>query len=158
EKLVPVFRLARSQGGEAKKCFSRVILARELLGEESALDYIAPVDPDAPALIQYTSGSTGTPKGVVLSHRSLLANIKAIGLGAGFCESDVALAWLPLFHDMGLIGHFLAAHVWGIPLVLIPPEVFVKRPKEWLKAIDRYRGSCSASPNFGYALCTRKVR
>lgn len=158
EKLVPVFRLARGASADAKKCFSRVILARELLGEDQALDYVSPPDPDAPALIQYTSGSTGTPKGVVLSHRSLLANVKAIGLGAAFRETDVALAWLPLFHDMGLIGHFIAAHVWGMPLVLLPPEVFVKRPKEWLRAITRYRGTCSASPNFGYALCVRKVR
>jgi fatty-acyl-CoA synthase len=158
EKLVPVFRLARSASADAKRCFSRVLLARELLSEDQMLDYVAPPDPDAPALIQYTSGSTGTPKGVVLSHRSLLANVKAIGQGAAFRESDVALAWLPLFHDMGLIGHFIAAHVWGMPLVLLPPEVFVKRPKEWLKAITRYRGTCSASPNFGYALCVRKVK
>jgi acyl-CoA synthetase (AMP-forming)/AMP-acid ligase II len=158
EKLVPVFRVARGAGAEAKKCFSRVLLARELLAEEQLLDYVAAPEPDAPALIQYTSGSTGTPKGVVLSHRSLLANVRAIGLGAQFHAGDVALAWLPLFHDMGLIGHFIAAHVWGMPLVLLPPEVFVKRPKEWLKAISRYKGSCSASPNFGYALCVRKVK
>ncbi len=158
EKLVPVFRLARSASAESKKCFSRVLLARELLSEEQPLDYVQAPDPDAPALIQYTSGSTGTPKGVVLSHRSLLANVKAIGLGAAFNANDVALAWLPLFHDMGLIGHFIAAHVWAMPLVLLPPEVFVKRPKEWLRAISKYRGSCSASPNFGYALCVRKVK
>ncbi|MEZ0229053.1 MAG: fatty acyl-AMP ligase, partial [Planctomycetota bacterium] len=158
DKLVPVYRLARGAGPDAKKCFSRVLLSRELLSEEQPLDFVTPPDPDAPALIQYTSGSTGTPKGVVLSHRSLLANVKAIGLGAGFAENDVALAWLPLFHDMGLIGHFIAAHVWGMPLVLLPPEVFVKRPKEWLKAITRYKGTCSASPNFGYALCVRKVK
>jgi acyl-CoA synthetase (AMP-forming)/AMP-acid ligase II len=158
DKLVPVFRVARGSGAEAKKCFSRVVLSRELLAEDEALDSTAPPDPDAPALIQYTSGSTGTPKGVVLSHRTLLANVRAIGKGAQFHEGDVALAWLPLFHDMGLIGHFIAAHVWGMPLVLLPPEVFVKRPKEWLKAITRYKGTCSASPNFGYALCCRKVK
>src|SRR6185369_16394128 len=71
DKLVPVFRLARSASPEAKRSFSRVILARELLAQETALDVTAPADPDAPALIQYTSGSTGTPKGVVVSHRTL---------------------------------------------------------------------------------------
>jgi acyl-CoA synthetase (AMP-forming)/AMP-acid ligase II len=158
EKLVPVFRLARSVSPEAKKCVSRVLLARELLAEETPINYAPPVSPDATALLQYTSGSTGTPKGVVLTHRNLLANIRAIGLGAKFCPGDVALAWLPLYHDMGLIGHLVAAHVWGMPVVMMPPEVFVKRPKEWLRAISKYRGSCSASPNFGYSLCVKKIK
>jgi acyl-CoA synthetase (AMP-forming)/AMP-acid ligase II len=157
-RLVPVFKVARSKGPDARRAFSRVLLGQELLASTREIDEQPLPDPDDTALLQYTSGSTGNPKGVVLTHRNLLANVRAIGLGAAFRPGDVALAWLPLYHDMGLIGHMVAAHVWGMPLVLLPPEVFVKRPKEWLRAIDKYRGSCSASPNFGFSLCVKKVK
>lgn len=158
KKLIPVFKVAKSKGGEAKKCFSRVLLGRDLLAATTLHPEQPDPSPEAPALIQYTSGSTGNPKGVVLSHRNLLANVRAIGIGAEFRTGDVACAWLPMYHDMGLIGHMVAAHVWGMPLVLLPPDIFIKRPKEWLKALHRYKGTCSASPNFGYSLCVKKLK
>jgi len=109
------------------------------------------------ALIQYTSGSTGNPKGVVLTHAQLLANIRAVGVGVNATPADVFVSWLPLYHDMGLIGAWLATLYHAIPLVVMSPITFLLHPAKWLQAIDRYRGTLSASPNFGYELCLRRV-
>lgn len=109
------------------------------------------------ALLQYTSGSTGSPKGVVLTHRHLLANIRAIGAAIGASGKDVIVSWLPLYHDMGLIGAWLGSLYFGCPSVLMPPTAFLARPARWLQAIDRYRGTLSGSPNFGYELATRRI-
>jgi acyl-CoA synthetase (AMP-forming)/AMP-acid ligase II len=153
-----VFRIARSRHKDARDALSNLILGSALLkGEEALLDLV-PRSTNDTAMIQFTSGSTGDPKGVVLSHRALLANMRGIGIGAKFRGTDVAVSWLPLFHDMGLIGHFLGAVAWGMPLVLLPPEKFIRRPKEWLKAISKYKGACSAAPNFAYSLCAKKIK
>jgi 1-acyl-sn-glycerol-3-phosphate acyltransferase len=109
------------------------------------------------ALLQYTSGSTGDPKGVMLSHRHLLANIAAMGGAANAGPGDVFVSWLPLYHDMGLIGAWLAGLRFGFPLVVMSPLAFLSRPARWLQAISRYRGTLSAAPNFGFELCTRQV-
>ena len=110
------------------------------------------------ALIQYTSGSTGDPKGVLLSHANLMANIRAIAAGIDLRPTDVAVSWLPLYHDMGLIGTWLNAMVHGIPLVLMSPLAFLARPERWLWAIHERRATLSAAPNFAYELCVRKIR
>ena len=110
------------------------------------------------ALIQYTSGSTGDPKGVLLSHSNLLANIRAIAAGIDLRPTDVAVSWLPLYHDMGLIGTWLNAIVHGIPLMLMSPLAFLARPERWLWAIHERRATLSAAPNFAYELCVRKIR
>lgn len=156
--LLAITGLVRSRFKEARAALSNVVFGQDLLREEGRVHDLAPVRPEDPAMLQFTSGSTGDPKGVVLPHASLLANMKGIGLAAQFNRDDVALAWLPLFHDMGLIGHFLASAAWGLPLVLMPPETFIRRPREWLKAISRYRGTCSAAPNFAYSLCAKKIK
>ena len=109
------------------------------------------------AMLQYTSGSTGAPKGVVLTHANLLANIRAIGRLITASDSDVFVSWLPLYHDMGLIGAWLGSLYFGCLLVIMPPTSFLARPIRWLQAIDRYRGTLTASPNFGYALCARRL-
>jgi fatty-acyl-CoA synthase len=155
-KLLPLFKAARP-AKEARGAFSNLMLDMDLLSHDNTLTYAHEAKADDIAMIQFTSGSTGSQKGVVLTHRNLLANIRAIGEGAKFIPSDVCVAWLPLYHDMGLIGHFLAAIVWGMPLVLMPPLHFVRRPSSWLKAISKYRGTCSAAPNFAYSLCVKKV-
>lgn len=109
------------------------------------------------ALLQYTSGSTGNPKGVVLTHGNLLANIRAMGLVTGAAPSDVLVSWLPLYHDMGLIGAWLGSLYHAMVLVLMSPLAFLTRPSRWLEALHRYRGTISAGPNFAFELCLRKV-
>jgi fatty-acyl-CoA synthase len=113
---------------------------------------------DDAALIQYTSGSTGSPKGVLLTHAAILANIRAIGAGVELRPTDVAVSWLPLYHDMGLIGTWLSGLVQGFPVSLMSPLAFLARPERWLWALHRRRGSLSAAPNFAYELCVKKVR
>jgi acyl-CoA synthetase (AMP-forming)/AMP-acid ligase II len=136
-----------------------LVLAREDLDAP-------PIEPrDRPAVddvafVQFTSGSTSAPKGVVLSHRNLAANVDAINGPAGLAtgDGDVAVSWLPLNHDMGLVGMALAPVYSARTAVLLPPPMFVKRPAEWLRAISRHRGTISFAPNFAYDLCVRRIK
>ena len=107
--------------------------------------------------LQYTSGSTGNPKGVVLTHANLLANVKAMGKAARATTEDVFVSWLPLYHDMGLIGGCFATMYLGFPVVLMSPLAFLSRPSQWLRAIHRHRGTISGGPNFSYELCLRRI-
>ena len=114
-------------------------------------------DSDSVALIQYTSGSTGDPKGVVLSHANLLANIRAMGGVMEASSADIFVSWLPLYHDMGLIGAWLGCLHFAAPLYAMSPLSFLVRPESWLWAIHRFRATFSASPNFGFELCLNKI-
>jgi len=109
------------------------------------------------ALLQYTSGSTGNPKGVTLTHANVLANLRAMGQAVGAGSSDVFVSWLPLYHDMGLIGAWLGGLYYAFPLVVMPPTAFLTRPSRWLHAIHRYRGTLSSAPNFAYEVCATRV-
>lgn len=109
------------------------------------------------ALIQYTSGSTGAPKGVMLTHANLLHNIRALGEALSVRSGDVVVSWLPLYHDMGLIGAWLGALYFGLPLVLMSPMQFLARPVRWLEAITQYQGTISAAPNFAFERCARGI-
>jgi 1-acyl-sn-glycerol-3-phosphate acyltransferase len=113
--------------------------------------------PDSPALIQYTSGSTGDPKGVLLSHGNLLANLRAIGQVVDVRPDDVAVSWLPLYHDMGLIGAWLGSLYFGLPVAILSPLTFLSRPSRWLRAIHAHRATLSPAPNFAYDLCVSKI-
>lgn len=110
------------------------------------------------AFLQYTSGTTGAPKGVMLTHANLLANIRAMGPAVGAESSDRFVSWLPLYHDMGLIGACLATLYYGIEVILMSPLQFMARPERWLWAIHRYGGTISAGPNFAYDLCAGRIR
>src|SRR5207302_341711 len=108
-------------------------------------------------LLQYTSGSTGDPKGVMLTHANLLANIRAIGEAVQLGPDDVGISWLPLYHDMGLIGAWLTPLYFGAPLAVMSPLAFLTRPERWLQAFHKHRGTIAAAPNFAYELCVRKI-
>ena len=118
---------------------------------------------DDPALVQFSSGTTGQPKGALLTHGQIMANVEAIHalvLGvapeeAGFCH--VCVCWLPLYHDMGLIGCLIAAMAHGADLVLIPPEVFLAEPALWLRAISDHGGTVSPAPNFAFSYCAERI-
>ncbi len=111
----------------------------------------AQLSPDDLAFIQFSSGSTGEPKGVELSHRNLATNIDAILAGIGGADrGDSSLSWMPLTHDMGLIGFHLTPIAAGASHWLMPPALFVRRPLTWLRKIAEHRVSVSCSPNFGY--------
>jgi acyl-CoA synthetase (AMP-forming)/AMP-acid ligase II len=113
--------------------------------------------PEELAFLQYTSGSTGSPKGVEITHANLLANLEAIRRSFGNSASTVGVAWLPPYHDMGLIGAILQPLYVGFPVVLMPPLAFVQSPLRWLQAVSHFRATSTGSPNFGYELCLRKV-
>jgi acyl-CoA synthetase (AMP-forming)/AMP-acid ligase II/acyl carrier protein len=106
--------------------------------------------PDDTAFIQFSSGSTSEPKGVVLTHRNILTNAKGAGEAAGFNESDVSLSWMPLTHDMGLIGMFIMMFAHRMQVHIMPTELFIRRPLLWMQFVHDKRVTITSSPNFGY--------
>jgi 1-acyl-sn-glycerol-3-phosphate acyltransferase len=147
----PVARLLQAQ----LEGVLSVVTPQELSGGARAQRL--PLRAENIALLQYTSGSTGTPKGTVLTHANLLTNIRAMGRALEVSSTDVFVSWLPLYHDMGLIGAWLGSLYHACPLVVMSPLTFLARPERWLWAIHKHRGTLSASPNFGYELCLRKI-
>ncbi|MBS1840602.1 MAG: AMP-binding protein [Acidobacteria bacterium] len=159
----------------AKLLKPRVKSLKSVLDAEKLLDAADKVPPLAPgalpadlrgsrirkpndiALLQYTSGSTGNPKGVTLTHANLLANMRSIGEAVGLTANDVGISWLPLYHDMGLIGAWLTLLYFGTPLAVMSPLAFLSRPERWLQAFHKHRGTIAAAPNFAYELCVRKI-
>lgn len=112
---------------------------------------------DTPAFLQYTSGSTSQPKGVIVSHSNLLHNQQMIQRAFEQTESSIIVGWLPLYHDMGLIGNVLQTLFVGARCVLMSPAAFLQSPFRWLQAISSFRATTSGGPNFAYDLCVRKV-
>ena len=118
---------------------------------DTAAEWVAPdLDPSTIALLQYTSGSTNTPKGVMVTHANLLHNLETI---AQACGDDSGVFWLPLHHDMGLIGGVLETLYLGGSSYFMPPEAFIERPMRWLEAMSRHRATTTTAPNFAYELC-----
>jgi acyl-CoA synthetase (AMP-forming)/AMP-acid ligase II len=113
--------------------------------------------PSDVAFLQYTSGSTSAPRGVVVTHANLVATFEAMRTPMGITPQSVFLSWLPLNHDMGLIGMVLQALFVGCRLILMSPAHFLQRPIRWLSAISRYRATHSGGPNFAFDLCVRRV-
>jgi len=119
---------------------------------------ISPASPDDLLLIQFSSGTTVDPKAVALTHANVLANVAAIETIVPADDAQAGVSWLPLYHDMGLIGClFLAVYHPG-PLVLLPPELFLARPALWLRAIARSRATITVAPNFAFGLCAKRIR
>lgn len=133
-------------------------LVSDTIDDAGAADWREPeLSPDTLALLQYTSGSTSTPKGVMLSHANLLHNEAVIHAAFEHDEHTVVVGWLPVYHDMGLIGNVLQPLYAGATCVLMPPAAFLLRPERWLQAITRYRATTSGAPDFAYDLCTRRI-
>ncbi|MCP8466331.1 non-ribosomal peptide synthase/polyketide synthase [Pseudomonas sp. ZM23] len=143
---------ARDNGG------SPLLLAVDQADPALAVEWQMPeLAADDIAFLQYTSGSTSTPKGVQVSHGNLVANERLIRHGFGIGDDDVIVSWLPLFHDMGLIGGLLQPIYSGIECVLMSPRYFLERPRRWLEAIARFGGTISGGPDFAYRLCCERV-
>ncbi|WP_230024885.1 AMP-binding protein [Massilia sp. Bi118] len=136
-----------------RECMCTDVL--EASGDPSALPAISA---DMTAFLQYTSGSTSLPKGVRITHGNIAANVESIREGFGFHPDTVMVSWLPLFHDMGLIGSVVSPMHVGFHCVLMAPAAFLKNPMIWLDAITRYRGTCAGAPNFGWDYCATKVK
>jgi len=134
----------------------RIASPTELLACDTALTSVT-LRPSDPLFFQYTSGSTGQPKGVVLTHANVLSNIEALGSALEVSVDDVFVSWLPLYHDMGLIGAWLGPLYFGIALKVMSPLTFLAHPVRWVAAIDRYRGTLSAAPNFAYEMCIARI-
>jgi fatty-acyl-CoA synthase len=135
-----------------------VIAIEAILRDPPPLSAVsAALRPEDTALLQYTSGSTGDPKGVELTHANVLANIRAAAAGCELHSRDVMVSWLPLYHDMGLVGGWLMNFYFGNPTVLMSPVSFLARPERWLEAFDHYKGTISVAPNFAFDLCVRRV-
>ncbi len=144
----------------AKPRFGCVTVAEIL--ERAAPERAQPVDvrPDELGLVQFSSGTTVDPKPVALSHAAILAQVHR--LNACWPDEDgvthAGMSWLPLYHDMGLIGCVFPALERPAVLTLLGPEIFVARPAAWLRAISRYRATVSPAPNFAYGLCVERVK
>lgn len=133
-------------------------IATDKIVDCEAVNWQKPIlEADTLAFLQYTSGSTGMPKGVMVSHANLLHNQSMIQSAMGHSEKTIFVGWLPLFHDMGLIGNVLQPLYLGIPCVLMSPVDFIKKPFLWLQAISRYQATTSGGPNFAYELCIDKI-
>ncbi len=135
----------------------RIVTPDELRGQGTLGEIFIPAADDI-AFLQYTSGSTGSPKGVVLTHRNIMKSGESMREALEVTASDVFVSWLPLYHDMGLIGALLCSVLYGYPLVLMSPLTFLRRPESWLKAIQGYGGTVSGGPNFAFELCLRRIR
>ena len=147
--------VANALGGDLPS-LREAITATEL--EERGRGRAIPdVEPAEIFFIQYTSGSTGNPKGVALTHANVLANIRGIGWSVQVKPTDYVVSWLPLYHDMGLIGSWLFSLYHGLPITVLSPLDFLVRPERWLWALSDSGGTLCPAPNFAFELCVRKI-
>lgn len=164
-------RIAEVAGAKAVVMPAAMDSARVALGTVPTLAYEslqAPIDPapfaatgaeDGICFLQFTSGSTGVPKGVTVTHRNIAANAQAIMRhGLGICDDDVGVSWLPLFHDMGLVGMVLAPLIYPTNMVYLSSSSFIRNPNLWLDTISLCRGTITFAPNFALALAARHFK
>ncbi len=132
---------------------------KSLSDQVKATDYKdVDYDPDRLAILQFTSGSTSDPKGVILTHRTLEANIAGMIEAAEVIEDDIFVSWLPLYHDMGLVGLLTVPMVIGCSLVLASPQDFLSKPADWMRWLHSFKGTVTSGPNFSWVLAARALR
>ncbi|MCH7664753.1 MAG: AMP-binding protein, partial [Acidobacteria bacterium] len=151
-EVIPLARLVRAHVGT----LDRVMTVAELAVDAPAAS-LPVIRASDIAFLQFTSGSTADPKGVILTHDNLLSNLRSFGRQAQFTPNDQLVSWLPLYHDMGLIGAWMGSLYFAAPLTLMSPLAFLARPARWLRTIHECRGTMSAAPNFAYELCLKKI-
>ncbi|HKP62231.1 MAG TPA: AMP-binding protein [Polyangiales bacterium] len=158
DQVQPRLSVARASNRKAHERLGRVFTVDELQESSHALTAIDRLGSwTGTAVIQYTSGTTAVPRGVELTHANIIHNILAIGAAFGVRGDDVVMGWLPMFHDMGLIGTFLAATWFGVPLVLSKPASIFLHPAACLWAISRFRVTACAAPNSVYQMLATRV-
>ncbi len=134
-------------------------IAIDNIDEFESIEWTQPdIDEKSIALLQYTSGSTARPNGTMLSHGNILHNSRVICDAFQHSKESIVLGWLPMTHDMGLIGNMLQPLYVGCPYIFMSPEHFLVKPIRWLRAISRYRATTSGGPNFAYDFCYQKIK
>jgi 8-amino-7-oxononanoate synthase len=134
------------------------LIATDQIDRSLAIQFSeVPIPPSDLAVLQYTSGSTGQPKGVMLTHANLIRNCEMIAVLFDESSNGVGVSWLPMYHDMGLVGGVLSPMYMGVSMALMSPMSFMQRPYRWLRTITKYKGTTSGGPNFAYQLCVDKV-
>jgi acyl-CoA synthetase (AMP-forming)/AMP-acid ligase II len=156
--LITSGRMRETIAGSAELCerFRHVLTPESLEGLGVHQGLWPSISETDTAFIQYTSGTTGKPKGAVISHRALVSNAYGIAHGLQIGPESVGISWLPLFHDMGLIGVVLTSIAHPYPIHLMPPERFVMQPRGWLELIAKARGTLTAGPNFAYEMAVAR--
>lgn len=143
---------------DARALFSAKVVAVDRLSDAAASSWQPPTTrAEDLAYLQYTSGSTSAPKGVMVRHQDALANLRLGATLLGTHADDVAVGWVPLYHDLGLVCYVLGTAYSGLRTILMSPLEFLARPAFWLESISRYRGTTNAGPNFAFDLCVRKT-
>src|SRR5262249_3077291 len=157
---VAVASVGGFRGGVDESCALAPNVRQVLEPHDIDLDAPAPPlaasDAEDLAFLQYTSGSTGRARGVMLTHANVVATVHFMSEGAGMTVDDRLVSWLPLYHDMGLIGVAFTPPLSGMPIWLLPPDL--RNPRQWLSLITEIRATLTASPDFGYRNCVRNVR
>src|SRR6185295_8978047 len=133
-----------------------IVRPEDLPASPGALPAVAP-DPAAPAFLQFTSGTTSRPRAVEVHTGPLFHNARGIAAASSWSEDELIVTWLPLHHDMGLVGLTLAPFLHGLPVAFLPPLAFILRPSRWLWALHHFRGTVSGGPNFAYHLCATRT-
>jgi fatty-acyl-CoA synthase len=155
EELIPMFQPVLGRVSTLKHLLNIATL-QQMQGKNGFGEVIA--QPDEACFLQFTSGSTSAPRGVIVTHRNLVANGRAIFKSVEINpDLDRAVSWLPLYHDMGLIGFVITTLVAQIPVVFIPTIAFVKHPGVWMETVHKYRGTITFGPNFAFDLATKRA-
>src|SRR5581483_7810808 len=146
-------------GDPAMVLFSELLADVQRLAIAPSDMEAAPQDPDRLAVLQFTSGSTADPKGVMLPNRTICANLDAIAIAAELdVDDDCMVSWLPLYHDMGLVGFAMLPMSTGVDVVIGAPQDFLGAPLRWLEWLSTFGGTATAGPNFSWVLATRAHR